>query len=208
MARILNGHFGSYQGKLGAVTGFKRRGIFYIRQSITHNGSNTKAQALQRKLFSAVSHVFSKFASVAAIGFGKATAPGQTAMNAFVAANYAAVDAVSMEPNFDKVFVARGSYKNVDQPTVANEDPGKITAAWQYDDGDPMISGEDMVYLCLYEPESNTSTLQSVTRQSRELICGYPAPWAGKTARAWIFAVSRLTGKVSDSVALGRVSCE
>ena len=208
MAKILNGHFGSYQGKLGAVTGFKRRGIFYIRQSITHNGSNTKAQAVQRKLFSAVSRVFSKFANVAAIGFAKATQPGQTAMNALVAANYASVDPETLTPNFDKVFVARGSYKNVDQPTVANEDPGKITAAWVYDEGDPMINGDDMVYLYLYEPDSNTSTLQSVTRKMKELVCGYPAPWAGKTARAWIFTVSRLTGKVSDSVALGRVSCE
>lgn len=208
MAKILNGHFGSYQGKLGAVTGFKRRGIFYIRQSITHNGSNTKAQATQRKLFSAVSHVFSKFANVAAVGFGKAAAPGQTAMNALVAANYATVDPISLDPDFDKVFVARGSYKNVEQPTIANEDPGKITAAWKFDESDPMISGEDMVYLFLYEEESNTSTLQSVKRQATELVCGYPAPWAGKTARAWIFTVSRLSGKVSDSMALGRVSCE
>ena len=78
----------------------------------------------------------------------------------------------------------------------------------QIDEGDPMISGEDMGYLFLYEPTTNTSTLQSVKRQAEELVCGYPAPWAGKTARAWIFTVSRLSGKVSDSMALGRVSCE
>lgn len=42
MAHINNGHFGSYQGKIGAVTGRKRKGRFYISQSITHNSSRTK----------------------------------------------------------------------------------------------------------------------------------------------------------------------
>lgn len=206
MAKILNGHFGSYQGKLGAVTGFKRKGIFYIRQSITHNGSNTKAQAEQRLLFAKVSAVLSKFAAAAKIGYPNAEA-GLTGLNAFVKHNFGFVDSTGTL-EVEKLMVARGSGYNVAAPGVSNSDPGVLTCSWTDESGtNPRMNAQDQVYVVAYEKESNSVTVQMGKRADTKLNFGYPRNWANKEAQVWVFTVST-QGKVSDSVYVGNVNCE
>lgn len=209
MARILNGHFGSYQGKLGAVTGFKRKGIFYIRQSITHNGSNTKLQAAQRDLFGAVAKLFGSFAQVSKIGFANGGGNGLTDHNAFVKFNFDKVNPETHAIDYAKLMVARGSGRNVTAPAVDNPDPGKLRMTWtDNSDTDPMEDAKDTVYLVLTEEQSGMVTVQSTTRGTKKIECGYPRQWSGKQAYAYAFTVAKTNGKISDSFYMGAVQCE
>ena len=207
MAKILNGHFGSYQGKLGAVTGIKRKGIFYIRQSVTHNGSNTKAQASQRLLFSKVMPVFSAFAQAAKFGFGDGD--GLTSLNAFVKFNWRNVVPDTQAINIKDISVARGAYINVSNPTISAPDTGKLSAGWRDDSAtDDRIDSNDKVFVVAYEQTNNATIVVQALRKDATIEFGYPASWRGKDAHTWIFTVSKRNGKVCDSAYVGLVSCE
>lgn len=211
MAKIKNGHFGSYSGKIGAVTGFKRFGEYYIRQSITHNGSNTKSQAEHRTFFVKAVRFLGAFSQVFKVGFSGRTGEGKSAYNVGFKYNYDRGVVTPTATKLEDVVVAVGSHELPSQPTIANEDPGKITFGWSWETTDPVRHAEDKVFGVLRCEDENVTPLVIMVEgemANREVITGYPAPWAGKTARAWMFSKSKLNGDFSNSVHLGRVSCE
>lgn len=211
MAHIKNGHFGSYSGKIGAVTGFKRFGEYYIRQSITHNGSNTKSQAAHRTFFVKAVRFLGAFSQVFKVGFSGRTGEGKSAYNVGFKYNYDRGVITPTTTNLEQVVVAVGSHELPKNPTVANEDPGKITFGWTWEATDPIRHAEDKVYGVLRCEDENVTPLVTMVEGvmgDGEVITGYPGSWAGKTARAWIFSKSKLSGDFSESAYLSRVSCE
>ena len=208
MAHINNGHFGSFQGKIGAVTGVKRRGKFYIRQSITANRSNTKKQALQRAQFAAVSKVLSAFAPAVNIGFKHSVIPGMTAYNAAFEFNFDRVDKLTQELAPQNIVLSRGSLFNVaNAKAIGSADSVKFTWTDNTDDsvGTAM---DDVVFAVVFEPQLKKAIMATGARKDAAIDLHIPIEFAGHQLHAYIFSTTAIGDRNSDSAYLGSITCE
>ena len=209
MAKIKNGHFGSYQGKIGAVTGVKRRGKFYIRQSITQNLSNTPSQQKVRRQFAHVSTLMGAFANVLSIGFRHASQTGATAYNAGFGFNYDQADKLTGELDPSKVVVSRGSLVNIASPSVACSGAHTLKATWT-DNSDERIGtqADDLVYMVIYDKVGNLTTLGVAKRADANLTLPLPVDWTGRSVYVYFFTTTISGDKNSDSLYANTISVE
>ena len=209
MAHINNGHFGSFQGKIGAVTGVKRRGKFYIRQSIVSNKSNTKKQAMIRAQFKNVCMTLAPFAPVINIGFKNSTEPGMTAYNAGIGFNFDKVDALSHTLAAKDIVIARGSLLNVAVPVVATSGGTNIKVNWT-DNSDEMIgaTAEDIVYVAILEEASKRVIVAHGLRKDASIDIKAPAEFVGHILHTYIFTATEMGNKCSDSIYCGTTTLE
>ena len=201
MAKINNGHFGSFQGKIGAVTGVKRRGKFYIRQSITRNSSNTLLQQKVRKQFTHVSNIISAFAPILTVGFRNSTYPGATAYNVGFGFNFDKADKMTGALDPADVVVSRGSLINITTPTVTCPSAHTLKAVWTNNSTTSVgASPDDLVYMVVYEASDNLICSTFAKRADAELSINLPSTWVGRSVHSYFFTVSADGNKNSDSL--------
>ena len=207
MAKILNGHFGSYQGKIGAVTGRKRKGTFYISQSITHNSSQTTKQKDQRNRFSAAAKALAPLANALMKGFS-AYDTGMTALNAALGFNIGKVDS-NFDLAYTDVVVARGPFVNVQGATPQNPGTGTLKMVWT-NNADPNTNtdSDDVVYVVFHEPVSRATIMLTAKRGDASVQYSYPNSWANKDVYTWVFTQSVANGKISDGPSAGMINVE
>lgn len=206
MPKVSNGHFGSYRGKMGAVTGYKRLGEYYIRQSIVQNSSRSAKQLTQRALFRAATSFLGAFASVFRYGFGGLAGAGKSAYNLGFAANYETAKADS--PSIPALILSKGNAIPLDAVELSNAG-GSVKFAWQFDEsfGSEAGSKEDIVYCVLYHEHLGRCRVVTAARGDLQRIVTLPLNWLGSTAHAWIFAAAA-DGSRSDSQYLGTVDTD
>ena len=209
MAHINNGHFGSYQGKIGAVTGVKRLGKFYIRQSITHNASKTKSQMLIRQQFTNVTRLLAPFAPAINVGFNHSTEVGQTPINAAVGFNFHRADPLTKEIDPTKLIISRGPLFNISGCMVTCPMADQtLKAVWTNNTNDIAANENDIVYLVAYEARSRHIALGAAKRKDESLGLKVPAEWAGTSVHTFVFTTTEDGSVNSDSAYVSSVSVE
>lgn len=221
MAQIKNGHFGSYQGKIGAVTGVKRKGKFYIHQSITHNGSQTDKQLRQRNRFSVAMLFAQLFDRVVADTFAKRSGNGLTALNAF--ASHVAVDALS-ESTLDnkgkwqckvvnnKVQIARGPIPQLERLSIGfDAAKNALKLGWDKENMPEGALPSDMVCVVAKLQESNEMVIfmndSKATRGNGTLLVTVPTTWTDNVCDVWVYTKSQEKGRLSTSQFKDSVVC-
>ena len=216
MAKINNGHFGSYQGKIGAVTGRKRLGKFYISQSITHNGSRTSLQLRAREVLTVASAFAGKLAKVVNETYAKRAGDGKTALNVFTGEVARNAVIAEMQPNgtwvaevqVDKVVLAKGNVPGITniRTTVSG---GAMKFTW---DGNMNADGaldSDMVNIVAVNRDNDQVIFlkndKEVKRSKGEVSFAYPKSWADAEAVVYIYLKSAEAGKFSDSIYVGSI---
>lgn len=216
MAQIKNGHFGSYQGKIGAVTGRKRLGKFYISQSITHNGSRTSRQLRTRAILTVVSKFCGKLVAVVNETYAKRAGEGKTAFNVFTGEVAKNAVIAEMQPNgtwvaeiqVDKVELSRGPVPGITniRTTVSG---GAMKFTWdQNDKADGALQSDFVNIVAVNKDNGQVIRLMNdkeVVRSRAEAMFAYPKNWADAEAVVYMYLKSAEAGKFSDTIYVGSI---
>lgn len=209
MAKINASHFGSYQGKIGAVTGFKRLGLYYIRQSIFTNSSRTRAQLLVRSKFTNVNHILKPFHSFMNFSFASAKGNGRTAQNVATSMNFAQVDKLTGELDPSKVICSVGPLPNVINAMVTCPQADQtLKMVWRHDESNPSIVPEDEVWLVAYEPKTNLCVTGKGLVKDETLMLKCPVAWAAHSVHTYVCTHRPNSNVWSPSEYLQNVSVE
>lgn len=214
MAKINNGHFGSYQGKLGAVTGRKMRGQFYIHQSITHNSSNTVPQQKVRAKFKCLSHFCGQFERLFKTTMVKARRGQETPYNAGARLNWQAVKPAQQDPTTgawtavmdpDKLLFSAGNYQPV--KSLVYDENTSTTLKFSWDDEIGEGSALDFVNILVYCPKYEEYVIvyrdASVTRSESECSISIPTSWMSQDLYGYGWAESPEGRKIGETQYLG-----
>ena len=216
MAYIMNGHFGSFQGKIGAVTGRKMKGKFYIHQSITHNSSNTVPQQKQRAKFKCLAQFMAIFDRITKLTFRKATRGQEGPLNAFSRLNYQAVKPAQQDPStgewkaemdLTKVQLSAGNYEPV--KGLVYDENTSTTLKFSWDDevgeGTPLDFVNIVVYCPQYKEYVCVFRDANVTRSESEVSISIPTSWMGKDLEGYGWAESPEGSKIGATQYLGTI---
>ena len=209
MAKINNGYFGSYQGKIGAVTGFKRLGLFYIRQSINQNLSKSPLQLDQRSKFKQCVQSLRGFAVAANIGFSKTKGNGRTAYNNFVSRNYFSNPTGGGVIDPSKIIVSEGNGINIMNPSIACSGAHTLKANWGDNTMESLgTTSADHVYFTIYDKVDGVVIMGVAKRSEATLTIPLPANWTGRSVFTYVFTQNEVTGEISNTLYCGTISVE
>ena len=216
MAKINNGHFGSYQGKLGAVTGRKMKGQFYIHQSITHNSSNTIPQQKVRAKFKCLSQFCGIFERLFKNTMVKARRAQETPYNAGTRLNWQAVKPAQQDPStgewkavmdYPKVQLAAGNYEPI--KGLNYDENTSTTLKFSWDDAVGEGTALDFVNIVVFNPIYNEYISvyrdANVTRSESEVSITIPTSWMGKDLEGYGWSESPEGRKIGPTQYLGTI---
>lgn len=151
MAKLPDGIFGGFRGRIGNIVGVKRHGEFHIR-SIPSAPKNPKTEKQQknRKMFGAASTLTKKLAPFIKTTFS--TVDGKTWRGACISYNMKSAivpseDGDGFEVDFSNLIVSAGILKQVANPMAQRDEDGNIRVTWTDNSGDGNAKGADRVLL-------------------------------------------------------------
>ncbi len=208
MAKYRHGINGIFSGKVGDLVCSRWRGTSYIKsRPKPSNKPKTDKQLAQQAKFGFAVRFLNPVKDILNIGY-KQQRGKPSGFN--LAMKYTLADVITGEYpdlaiDYSKVRFSNGRWS---QPACVKLLPsaGSLAVIWHGDGFRPFAYGDDLVYILIYEPESNTYLKgpADVRRAQEACIIAIPSHWAGKTIHTYLFCVSSC-GRASDTVYAGEV---
>ncbi|MBQ9417208.1 MAG: hypothetical protein IJU19_01365 [Bacteroidales bacterium] len=195
MAKVNLGILDGFNGKVGTVVGYSRYGKDWMR-AYTDEVSDRRSgeQLLVRARFRLLSLVGSGMLTALQVGLAEAPRRhGNTPSNTFMHLNWVnatgatpaavEVDYASLQlseghlpqPSFSQASFAQSQSVSVEFPTHSDL---------------PKTSDDDLVYLFVYQPESNMGLLSpAVSRSTGSISLLVPSEWVGLDVHVYGFAI-------------------
>jgi len=211
MARIRNGIFGGFTGKIGNVEGFIRNGNAYVRPARRKsNKPPTEKQLAARMRLKVVNSFINRMTPFVGVGFALAS-KGQTASANNLAKGYQLNHALTGDyPNiridYSKVSLCRGDMQIIVDSTVSVTVEG-LVFTWQTDPMMDSYSSRSQTMLMIYSPELGRSVYRigGAYSYTRSEFVPLTAEFKGRELHCYIaFAADDRQG-ISNSEYLGVV---
>lgn len=210
MAKIPDGVFSGFIGRLGNVVGVKRNGDYYLRiVSDTAKNPNTKKQRKQRGGFGTAARLTNKHKLGPFLRETYGFAGGNW-NSRFISYNTSLMRGEGAEErkiNFPGLLVSTGHLKPVDNATAERAEEGNIRFRWTDNSGDGNAGSHDsMVLLAIYE-EDLTPVYQfdAGSRMDEQAILPLPARLQHEPVHVYICSRSPDGKFYSNSEYLGRL---
>lgn len=216
MAKLLNGIFGPFVGKVGPVVGYVWKGRAVMRSYVARiNYPNTALQQEEKGWFVGMVRFAAEARGALLLGLReRARRERMTEGNWFVkrnkgcfgrgsgasgvSAGAAGVSAGVVD--YGGMVISEGRVAPVLCTGVAMEDGGRLRIGFERYRGAAWNRASDRVYGYVYNATARKGLLAGpVRRDERELVAGLPAEWAGDELHVWLFAVDE-GGRASRSV--------
>lgn len=171
MAKLPDGLFGGFRGRIGNVIGVKRGDTFYVRSAPARvKNPKTEKQQAHRSRFSLASKMASRLAPFISVSLQNST--HKTTRGAFISYNMKAAMQKTengIQISFPELIISTGVLKQVDSPAAERtENDGKpfIRITWQNNSGKGNARSDDKI-LVLALSEKLKITHYSLNAASR-----------------------------------------
>lgn len=208
MARLKQGLFGGFVGRVGNLVGVSRKDTFYVRTLPAKiNDPKTERQVKQRNRFTVSMDFLRTMTPFVRVGFKDQTVGGQTEFNAAMSYNMRhaiKTGEEGVELDFPNVFVSRGSLDNVTD-VRAEIVAGELRLDW--DAGtEGNARWDDIAMLVVHNVEKVQSVydLNAGKRASNGIALKLPESWENDPLEAYLAFKTADGSEVSDSAYAGR----
>ncbi|HET6527620.1 MAG TPA: DUF6266 family protein [Balneolaceae bacterium] len=206
MAKIKDGIFGGFSGRVGNVVGFFRNGKYHLRSVAAHaKNPKTKAQQTHRGKFRLASKLVARVKPFIKKGFS--TVPGKTPRGAAMSFNMRSAIAgehPDLYIDYPQVIVARGLLIGAKEPSVRADDAGNLVFKWQDNTGEGNAKKNDKAMLLAIHPGKKYCAykLEGTQRNAKQDILELPKTFKGDEIHAYIAFISKDETLVSNSIYL------
>lgn len=203
MSKNVKGYMGIQVGKLGPAVGkiFRGKQVYAAYNSIVNN-PKTKRQLGVRKVFTAYVEMAKALYLTLLVGMKEAIkGTSRDVRNAFFHENYkrnvvTLTSGGELSVNYGDMIVSKGGLALVEFGNPDFDTAAQVTATFTTPEpaaGDGIIYDEDdLVYLCVYQPDTKKSALsEGVKRSSEHITCEVPAAWSGLRVHVYGFVVGK-----------------
>lgn len=208
MARLKNGVFGGFSGKIGNVIGSSWRGIDYIKSlPVKMHDPKTKGQVKQRSRFSVTMDFLRTITPFLRIGFQSHADGRMTAFNAAMSYNMKFAvkgENKDVEVDYPNVLVSRGTLGTA-ADIHAEIVEGKLQVSWE----EPLLKNtryDDMAMMVAYNPVKHQSVydINAGKRANGKTSLPLPSSWNGDAIETYLAFKTTDGVVVSDSIYTGR----
>lgn len=148
MAKLPDGLFGGFRGRIGNVVGVLRKGRYYVRVAPGKiKNPRTPKQQFNRKRFALASRLAARLQPFIEQGFG--TVEGKTPRGACISYNMRS-DILSGKDSgirYPNIMVSTGALQQVEKPLAKRTEEGSIQVRWQNNSGMGNALGDDRIML-------------------------------------------------------------
>lgn len=195
MAKINLGILDGFSGKVGTVVGYNRYNKNLMRAYVrTIENPRTGSQRLVRAKFRLLNAVGLGMLPAVQVGLQVSAAKHQnTPSNMFMCRNWACVSGATPETvavNYASLLLSEGHLPSpsFEQASFAESQTVGVTFATHSDM--PTASDDDLVFVYVYQPESNCGILsEGVSRSTGSISLLVPSEWVGMQVHVYGFAV-------------------
>ncbi len=207
MGKISQGILGGLSGKVGNVIGGTWKGINYLRiKPSSVANPRTEGQVNQRNKFTATLEFLQPNKEFINVGY-KSFAIKKTAFNAAMSeilANGITGNAPDFEVDYPNALLSKGNLAGVLSPTFDDSIPGQLTLGWSDNSSLVNASGQDQLFICIYNPVKKESVIKyGTSRLMTSQILAIPRAYAGDTVHVYFAFVSADKRQVSNSSYVG-----
>ena len=212
MAKLPDGLFGGFRGRIGNVIGVKRGDTFYVRSAPARvKNPKTEKQQAHRSRFSLASKMASRLAPFISVSLQNST--HKTTRGAFISYNMKAAMEQTDEGitiNYPELIISTGVLKQVDSPAAERtENDGKpfIRFTWQNNSGKGNARSDDKILVLALSEKKKIAhyLLDAATRADEAADLELPSSIADEPLHVYLCLLSK-DGKLSSPSAwLGKV---
>jgi hypothetical protein len=208
MARLKNGILGAFEGIVGPIEGYIRKGQFVIRSRRRKTNKVSELQKACRQRMTVVNHFTRSMTDFVRIGFGLEAAPTtKTANN--LAKSYQLRYALkneypNLEMDYTKVRLTSGFLPLAKHPKASMEGT-HMQFSWDFDSDTESENKRDQVMILVYYPKENSSfySFSGARRADKMESMQVPSPKDGETAEVYISFISDDRKSISNSTYIG-----
>lgn len=195
MARTTKHVLGNQRGQIGEIVGRVVDGVqIYSAHTDAVKNPRSRKQVSHRARFAAVTTLGRSLYGAINVGFRNEAASQKliSPFNIFVKTNMASAtyDASTHVASIDyeHIILSRGIAPFVGFSAVTFNEARKATATFDSYADTPGANDDDTVYLVVYIPQLDMSTLATALRSDGSVTATLPTVCGGKTAQVWGFA--------------------
>lgn len=211
MAKLPDGIFGGFRGRIGNVVGVKRHGEFHIRSvPAAPKNPKTEKQQMNRNRFGFASTLTKKLAPFIKTSFS--TVEGRTWRGACISYNMKSAivpseDGDGFEVDFSNLIVSTGILKQVANPVAERDEDGNIYVSWTDNSGDGNAMGADRVLLMALDSDNFGlfPELRDLHRKDEEATIELPKLFHTKPMHVYLSLISADGAIGSNSQYLGLI---
>ena len=204
MARVKDGIFGGFSGKIGNVVGCKGETGYYVRSIPSHTvNPQTERQQSQRGKFAQAmqfARTLTPFLRISYREFAGAGKPYHAAVSSFLKNAVVETDS-GCAIDFAKALISRGSLTAVHQAEIASSDH-KITFTWTDNSGEGNAAPTDVTLLVAFNKTRWMAvyTDAAACRSDEKADLCIPADWDGDELAVYLGFRSKDGETVANSV--------
>lgn len=206
MAKINDGLFGGFSGKIGNVIGCKGRTGFYVRARPAHvSNPRTKQQQEHRGKFTLAMRLacsLTSFLRVSYREFAGAGKPFHAAVSSFLKGAVIETD-IGCKVDFDKVLVSRGSLTAIHKAKVESTE-SKVIYSWVDNSGEGNALATDTALLVVFNKSRWEAIYEitSVLRSEGQAKLQLPFNWSNDPLAVYLGFRSQDGEVVANSICL------
>lgn len=209
MAKIRDGIFGGFSGKLGNLVGMYLNGKHYLRTVPSYiNNPRTKKQQANRKAFGMVSKLVARL--VPFIEVTLSAVEGKQPRGAFVSYNMRSAVKYDtegeVEIDYTNLVVSAGLLKQPEGPSAERTDDGSVIVRWTDNSRDGNARPNDKaLLLALHEGRIAGYNLEGSPRKAGEAVLPIAPAYKDAPVHVYLCMSSARGTLFSNSVCLGLV---